>query len=125
VSLLSKEPGSPESKLAWLTPELPVIELLAMEDHPTDQDRRRAAIRSRVLRHYRHHLRRPQANLGSAPAVAGSRAERRARAQLMYSVETLLPEPSEEALAKWEAAGSPHAKAWWLPESDRARLVKE
>jgi hypothetical protein len=67
VRLLSKEPGDEATKLAWLTAELPTIELLADEDHPTDSARRMAAVRSRVLRHYRQHQKNREASPDASP----------------------------------------------------------
>lgn len=61
VRLLSKLPGDPDAKLAWLTAELPLIELLAAEDHPCDAPRRLAAVKSRVFRHYKQHLKNREA----------------------------------------------------------------
>jgi hypothetical protein len=122
VNLLGKEPGTPESKLAWLRSELPVIEGLARVDHPTDEDRFRAAIRSRVLRHYRQHQKSRPGSNGSARPATGSIAARREEANRLYTVEQLLPEPTIEALERWEAAGAPSQRAWWLPDEERRRL---
>ena len=119
VNLLGQEPGTPQAKLEWLHGELPNILLLAEVDAPRDKKIRMAAIRSRVLRHYRQHLRRPQAQQGRAPAAPDSLAERRERAQHLYSVESLLPEPTPEALAAWEQQGSPRDPGWWLDPDDR------
>ena len=57
VNLLSQEPGTEEEKREWLDRELPLISAMAEEDHPEDRPRRMAAIKSRVIRHWRQHLR--------------------------------------------------------------------
>jgi hypothetical protein len=122
VNLLGKEPGSEGSKLEWLRGELPNIELLAAEDHPDDPKRQIAAIRSRVLRHYRQHLRRPGSQQGRSPAAPGSRTARRELARRLYTVEDLLPDDTLEALAEWERRGSPREVGWWLPPDEAERM---
>jgi hypothetical protein len=56
INLLKKEPGSPEEKAAWLERELPLLEALAEREYPTQPRKRSAEIKSRVIRHYRQHL---------------------------------------------------------------------
>jgi hypothetical protein len=46
--------------------------------------------------------------------VKSSRAQRRALANELYTLRDLLPEPTEEALDAWEAAGSPKTPRWWI-----------
>ena len=59
---------------------------------------------------------------GRSPPSAGSLAERRERAKHLYAVKTLLPDDTLEALAEWEAKGSPQVRGWWLPEAERVRI---
>ena len=56
VRILDREPGSVETKQAWLRSELPIIRLKAEVEHPDDPTRQGKAMRTRVLTHYRQHL---------------------------------------------------------------------
>jgi hypothetical protein len=66
ASLLNHESGSTEEKRQWLDRELPLIFAMADEDHPQDPLKRDAAVRSRVIRHWRQHLR-TRTGAGTAP----------------------------------------------------------
>jgi hypothetical protein len=48
-------------------------------------------------------------------------AARRERAGELYR-DDLLAEPSEAALAAWEAAGAPRERGWWMAPAERERL---
>jgi hypothetical protein len=58
---------------------------------------------------------------GRSPAAPGSVAARRERAGELYR-DDLLAEPSEAALAAWEAAGAPRERGWWMAPAERERL---
>jgi hypothetical protein len=58
---------------------------------------------------------------GRSPAAPGSVAARRERAGELYR-DDLLAEPTEAALAAWEAAGAPRERGWWLAPAERERL---
>ena len=53
VSILGREPGGEEEKLAFVIRELPLALAEAEENHPTDRRRQRARIKSVLIRHYR------------------------------------------------------------------------
>jgi hypothetical protein len=55
LNLLSKEPGTPEEKAAWLARERPLLEEYAAGE-PNPATRRRE-LRTRVIRHWRQFLR--------------------------------------------------------------------
>ena len=114
--------------LPWLREQLPHIVAAARKELATkrvakpERDQLTAVVKERVHAFWSQHKKRPQANLGNTPPAVGSRAERRERAQHLYTVERLLPEPTEQALAAWERQGSPRIRAWWLSDEERQRL---
>jgi len=112
--------------LPWLRDQLPHIEAaarraLALEgiEEPTPKQLRVLVI-ERIHAFWRQQRKSATAaGTGRQPAAPGSLADLRERAQRLYSVESLLPEPTVEALAAWEQQGSPREPGWWLDPDDK------
>jgi hypothetical protein len=69
VNVLGKEPGTREEKLTWLKDEIVNIDLIIAEEMANGKvkpEARMAAIRSRVLRHYRHKVQRISSDKGKS-----------------------------------------------------------
>ena len=121
VNLLAREDGSAEEKRAWLAKELPLIEQLAEREYPADARRRRAEVRSRVIRHWRQHLKglgvpaAAESRLMSVETQRRSRAADRAMALRRLYDRGLIRAPDEAAFRDWEAHGRPETPCWWDP----------
>lgn len=107
--------GDVESLLAWYTDPRLDAEPYIPEARAAESFRRKwdALVAARQRRA-------PQPT--TRPLVQSARSERRERAQRLYSIERLLPEPTEEALALWERSGAPRVQGWWLSEEERRHL---
>jgi hypothetical protein len=82
LRLLSREPGSPDAKRAWLARELPLLLAEAERQEPDNPTARSAAFRSLMLRYYRQHLKpQPLRNAHGSPNQGRSTSDLAERAR--------------------------------------------
>ena len=83
LRILAKEPGSPETKRAWMERELPLLLAESERQEPADKRARSAAFRSNAIRYWRQHQNGGRLNgARSRPEVGTSPLAERARAIL-------------------------------------------
>ena len=78
MNLISREPGTPSEKAAWLDREFPLLAEFAERDYPDDPKKQSAEIRTRVIRHYRQYLKsggQPAGSEAKAMAAATRRSQ--------------------------------------------------
>lgn len=110
LNLLGKEPGGQLEKEQWLEREYPLLQELSSREYPDEPAKRSRDLRSRVIRHYRQHLKNTNSLLGSVLSPAQKRAARTDQAAANVIKELQGAEDESRSPSRNDPSDVPHLR---------------